>query len=100
MRKLLQRACAYSLDTRSGSCFHNRFCKQQKLTDSFSVVTNLGDLSMSVIKRICGIKDCDKFLPGHVEILIRLYDTLFTAPLTLVFYNIFKSSGGLFPMVL
>lgn len=55
---------------------------------------------MSVIKRICGIKDYDKLLPGHVEILIRLYGTLFTAPLTLVFYNIFKSSGGLFPMVL
>lgn len=55
---------------------------------------------MSVIKRICGIKVYDMLLPGHVEILIRIYDTLFTAPLTLVFYNIFKSSGGLFPMVL
>lgn len=100
MRKLLHRACAYFPDTRSGSCFHNRFCKSQRLTNNYSVVTNLGDLSMSVIKRICGIKDYDKLLPGHVEILIRLYGTLFTAPLTLVFYNIFKSSGGLFPMVL
>ncbi len=65
-----------------------------------SVIGQFGDLSMSVIKRICGIKDYGKLLPGHGGILDRFDSMLFTAPFTLIFYNIFKISGGLFPMVL
>ena len=65
-----------------------------------SVIGQFGDLSMSVIKRICGIKDYGKLLPGHGGILDRFDSMLFTAPFTLIFYNIFESSGGLFPMVL
>lgn len=67
---------------------------------SASVIGQFGDLSMSVIKRICGIKDYGKLLPGHGGILDRFDSMLFTAPFTLIFYNISESSGGLFPMVL
>lgn len=65
-----------------------------------SITGQFGDLSMSVIKRICGIKDYGRLLPGHGGVLDRFDSMFFTAPLTLIFYNIFKSSGGLFPMVL
>lgn len=65
-----------------------------------SVIGQFGDLSMSVIKRICGIKDYGKLLPGHGGILDRFDSMLFTAPFTLIFYNISENSGGLFPMVL
>lgn len=50
-----------------------------------TVIAQLGDLSMSVIKRIVGVKDFGKVLPGHGGILDRLDSYLFVIPFTLLY---------------
>ena len=58
-----------------------------------SVVAQVGDLSMSVIKRTYGIKDYGKLFPGHGGVLDRFDSVLAVSVVLLVFtmfFNFFK----------
>lgn len=57
-----------------------------------SVAAQIGDLSASIIKRECSIKDFGNVLPGHGGYLDRFDSILFTAPLVyyfVIFFPIF-----------
>ena len=55
-----------------------------------SVVAQIGDLSMSVIKRTYGIKDYGKIFPGHGGILDRFDSVLAVSVVLLVFTTFFS----------
>ena len=46
-----------------------------------SVVSQIGDLAASAIKRFCNIKDYGKILPGHGGILDRFDSMILVAPI-------------------
>lgn len=50
-----------------------------------SLIGQIGDLSMSLIKRSSGIKDFGKIMPGHGGVLDRFDSQLFIAPFTLIY---------------
>ena len=45
-----------------------------------SVISVVGDLSFSIIKRNCGVKDYGNIIPGHGGFLDRFDSVIFTAP--------------------
>jgi phosphatidate cytidylyltransferase len=52
------------------------------------VFGTIGDLIESKFKRIAGIKDSGKIMPGHGGILDRLDSVIFVAPIVYLFYQI------------
>jgi phosphatidate cytidylyltransferase len=53
------------------------------------IFSQLGDLSASVIKRYCGIKDYGNIMPGHGGILDRIDSLLFVIPVIYVYSLLF-----------
>ena len=56
-----------------------------------SAVGQFGDLCMSCVKRICGVKDFGKIFPGHGGMLDRFDSQLLTIPFTVLFLH---AAGG------
>ena len=56
-----------------------------------SAVTELGDLSFSLIKRQCGVKDYGDLMPGHGGMMDRFDSTVFAAPTILLFVELFPA---------
>ena len=54
------------------------------------VFAQFGDLTASMVKRICGIKDYGNLIPGHGGILDRLDSIIFCLPIAYVLMVIFK----------
>lgn len=52
------------------------------------VISQLGDLTASLIKRYCGIKDYGKLFPGHGGMMDRLDAILFNAAACYIFFAI------------
>lgn len=59
------------------------------------VFSQVGDLSASLIKRYCNIKDFSKIIPGHGGILDRFDSALFTFPIAYYYIILFIQKGGL-----
>jgi len=50
-----------------------------------AVMAMMGDLSASVIKRQCGVKDFGSIMPGHGGVMDRFDSVLFVAPTLLIY---------------
>ena len=60
-----------------------------------AIISMIGDLSFSLVKRSCHIKDFGNFLPGHGGILDRLDSVIFLSPFIyflLIIFPIIKAA--------
>ena len=62
--------------------FYIFYAKMAIFLPFISVAGILGDLSASIVKRQCLIKDFGNIMPGHGGVLDRFDSVLFTIPIT------------------
>ncbi len=55
-----------------------------------AVVGTVGDLSASILKRQCGIKDYGNIMPGHGGLMDRFDSVIFVAPFLYAFTTVFN----------
>ena len=55
-----------------------------------AVVGTIGDLSASVLKRQCGIKDYGNIMPGHGGLMDRFDSVIFVAPCLFALLQVFS----------
>ena len=60
------------------------------LTMAISLISQLGDLFISLLKRKAKVKDTSDLLPGHGGLLDRLDGIIFAAPSGILLLNFFK----------
>ncbi len=58
-----------------------------------ALISMIGDLAASAIKRNCGLKDFGKLIPGHGGILDRFDSVIFVAPVIFYLARIFLAAG-------
>jgi phosphatidate cytidylyltransferase len=58
------------------------------------IFSELGDISASLIKRYCGIKDFSNIIPGHGGILDRFDSALFSFPVAYYYIVFILKKGG------
>lgn len=59
---------------------------------SASVIGQFGDLAFSAVKRLSGVKDYGKILPGHGGMLDRFDSALYTIPFTYLFFSLYPAA--------
>ncbi len=60
------------------------------LATMVSLFGTIGDLVESKFKRLAGVKDSGKIMPGHGGLLDRLDSVIFVAPFVFVFYQLLR----------
>ena len=58
-----------------------------------SVLSQIGDLCASAVKRNCGIKDYGRLIPGHGGIMDRFDSIIFLTPIIYYLLYILKNTG-------
>lgn len=75
---------AYGAIVTAGGALHANYLALVLCGFFVSLVSQIGDLSLSAIKREYGIKDYGKIFPGHGGVLDRFDSVVATAPLFLI----------------
>ncbi len=87
---LLNMAYAKLLPTLTDNAVTVNYIAVAVLGMALAVVGTLGDLSASVLKRQCGIKDYGNIMPGHGGLMDRFDSVTFVAPFLYAFLTVFN----------